>query len=102
MVLCQHNRHENELMRLEIHAQLQALLTLPSITSDLFLLLQNTLRAWLSFPKGPEILRRYQRNVKRGSPTVFPSWAFPPRCSWFAEMEIMPQRPLTGHREPGF
>lgn len=102
VVLCQQYRHENELTRLEIHAQLQALLTLPSITSGLLLPLCNTLRAWLSCPKGPEILKRYQRNVKRGSPTLFPSWAFPPRCSQFAEIEIMPQWPLTGHREPGF
>lgn len=42
VVLCQQNRHENELMTLEIHAQLQALLTLPSITSDLLLSLCNT------------------------------------------------------------
>lgn len=41
-VLCQQHRHENELTTLEIHAQLQALLTLPTITLDLLLSLCNT------------------------------------------------------------
>lgn len=36
-VLCQQNRHENELMASEIYAQLKALVTLPSITLDLLL-----------------------------------------------------------------